>query len=710
MKRHGTRSTIPAQSAMTVHLLSGGEVDASWVEKPECPAIVIGTQDMLLSRALMRGYAMSRFQWPVHFAFLHADVFWVFDEVQLMGNGLATSAQLDAFRRNAPGFASAKAKSLWASATLNRQWLETVDFKPFASDLTEVAPTEEDRRQVPVEKRLRAKKRLTTADTVLSSDLLKKGAREYAEALAAEISRAHRPGANTLVVINMVQRAQAVFSSLDKMGLPCERMLLHARFRPHERNALQARLKQPPPVDGRIIVATQAVEAGVDISSAVMFTETAPWSSLVQRFGRCNRYGECDEADIRVVPIDSSKPGVETPYKLQDLLDAMAILKDLSSAAPCDLPPVTKAFRPSHVVRTKDFLELFNTDPDLFGFDVDVSVYVRDADAAQSQVFWRDFENDPGAQDKARREELCPASMSQIGAYLKKKGRAAYRWDPVSEAWRKADRPAPGAILLFKASDGGYDPLLGFCPDAKRKVQEVPKTETSPDESFGADFRSVRPAPVLLTDHLDNVAREVEALCEGLSSEHAAALAKAAKWHDVGKGHPVFRKTMTSCMQDPDDKKKAWAKSPCRARHERPYFRHELASALAWLSHCDGHPGADLVAYLIAAHHGKVRMSLRAVPGEKHPEDDTRCARGIREGDVLPELPAEGPVRVPETVLSLAPMEMGEGEHGSSWRSRAQRLLDTLGPFRLAFLESVLRVADWRASAREQERNNEDEP
>lgn len=42
----------------------------------------------------------------------------------------------------------------------------------------------------------------------------------------------------------------------------------------------------------------QAVEAGVDISATVLFTELAPWSSLVQRFGRANRYAELpDGAD-----------------------------------------------------------------------------------------------------------------------------------------------------------------------------------------------------------------------------------------------------------------------------------------------------------------------------------------------------------------------------------------------------------------------------
>ena len=45
-----------------VHVLMGGIDEPRWFEKPEHPAILIGTQDMLLSRALMRGYAMSRFR------------------------------------------------------------------------------------------------------------------------------------------------------------------------------------------------------------------------------------------------------------------------------------------------------------------------------------------------------------------------------------------------------------------------------------------------------------------------------------------------------------------------------------------------------------------------------------------------------------------------------------------------------------------------
>ena len=54
-----------------VHVLMGGVEAARWLDWPEHPAVIIGTQDMLLSRALMRGYASSRAIWPMEFALLH---------------------------------------------------------------------------------------------------------------------------------------------------------------------------------------------------------------------------------------------------------------------------------------------------------------------------------------------------------------------------------------------------------------------------------------------------------------------------------------------------------------------------------------------------------------------------------------------------------------------------------------------------------------
>lgn len=81
-----------------VHVLMGGVEPDDWRREPERRAVIIGTMDMLLSRALNRGYAESRFAWPVAFGLLNNDCRWVFDEVQLVGPGRTTSAQLHGLR------------------------------------------------------------------------------------------------------------------------------------------------------------------------------------------------------------------------------------------------------------------------------------------------------------------------------------------------------------------------------------------------------------------------------------------------------------------------------------------------------------------------------------------------------------------------------------------------------------------------------------
>ncbi len=86
------------KNRMRICKLLGGDIDQEWDSRPEAETVIIGTQDQLLSRALNRGYSMSRFRWPVHFGLLNNDCLWVMDEVQLMGAGLATTTQLDAFR------------------------------------------------------------------------------------------------------------------------------------------------------------------------------------------------------------------------------------------------------------------------------------------------------------------------------------------------------------------------------------------------------------------------------------------------------------------------------------------------------------------------------------------------------------------------------------------------------------------------------------
>src|SRR5262249_37066955 len=105
-----------------------------WYLYPERPAILIGTLDMLLSRALNRGYGCGRARWPVEFGLLHQDALWVMDEIQLMDTGLATSAQLQAFRQADSNCSLRPCRTWWMSATLQPEWLRSIDTEPCYAD------------------------------------------------------------------------------------------------------------------------------------------------------------------------------------------------------------------------------------------------------------------------------------------------------------------------------------------------------------------------------------------------------------------------------------------------------------------------------------------------------------------------------------------------------------------------------------------------
>jgi CRISPR-associated endonuclease/helicase Cas3 len=693
----------PGQARVSVHVLMGGAEDvrrASWAEYPEEDMILIGTQDMLLSRALMRGYGMSRYQWPVHFALLHNDALWAFDEVQLMGAGLATSTQFEAFRRTFP--LGKPSRSLWLSATMNRDWFATVDMKPHLASMSSLSIGDQDRQQAGA--RLAATKALAPASVVLTKEASNKaGLDAFLDALAELVLGNHDDGAQTLVIVNRVDRAQQLFRRLRAARQGRNDLLIHARFRAAERSAQARRLRDDPPV-GRIVVATQAIEAGVDISSKLLISELAPWASMVQRFGRCNRYGEHNEPGARVLWVNIDDDADAKPYTPEVLHAARVKLQGLSSASSRDLP-VTDEPRPlTAVLRRKDLLELFNTDPDLSGFDVDVSDYIRDSDSPGVQVFWRAFEDNPNVpelQPQASRDELCPASIGQARDFYGRKDVSVWHWDTLDRHWVRLTRPPrPGMTLLARCADGGYDETIGFDASAKKPpVRMLAPLASTVTEDFSDDWRSRQNKPIPLVDHLGHVARQADALCRAVGEAALReSVVRAGRWHDIGKAHPVFDRTMHACPQAPAG---FLAKSPCKARHGRPYFRHELASMLGWLAQHNGQPGADLIAYLVLAHHGKVRMSLRAMPSETADQGVKRFARGIWEGDTLPALAFDGETSA-ETSMKLALMEIGLGEQGPSWAERSLRLLDDHGPFRLAWLETLVRVADWRASRAEQ--------
>ena len=107
-----------------------------------------------------------------------------------------------------------------------------------------------------------------------------------------------------------------------------------------------------------------------------------------------------------------------------------------------------------------------------------------------------------------------------------------------------------------------------------------------------------------------------------------------------------------------------------------------------------------MAAYLVAAHHGKVRLSIRALPDEDKPEyAGAKFARGVHDGDRLPEVQL-GDVVKPALTLDLEPMLLGQSAAGEpSWMERMLSVRNEIGVFRLAYLEALMVAADCRASA-----------
>lgn len=672
-------------------LMGGSDADVEWDIWPEKPAILIGTQDMLLSRALNRGYGMSRARWPMHYGLLNCECLWVIDETQLMGPGLATSAQLQAFRSTAP-----RTHTWWMSATLQSSWLESPD----THDMLAKLPS-------PV---------TTMAPTGISKPLTVEPATDE-KGIAARVS-AKAPSGVTLVILNTVKRARAVYETLAKnktFSADADIFLVHSRFRPFERTGWRKRFLGRDIICNRprVIVATQVVEAGVDISSDTLVTELAPWTSLVQRFGRAARYG--GTAEIIVVDIDEEKNAA--PYNFAELESARDELRQLRDVAIDSLVAHEQSltqdrrsalypYSPDFLVLRHEIEELFDTTPDLSGADLDISRYIRSGSDADCQIAWVAEKPLPNYAPSA--SELCSAPIGEAKKFVEMRKNAVWRWDYLDGEWKPVGRDDiyPGVTLVALASAGGYSEKFGFDPLSKKAVRPIPQqraSEEDPDSQENSEGTSAG-AFQTIREHAD----EVGAALRNIGLELSPVLEYAALWHDFGKAHPAFQ---SKIKDNPgSDTAKApsgfWLKigrySPT---DPRPGFRHELASSLALLSIRQSLPvrfsdeDFDLLLYLVASHHGKVRARLTSTPADQgHPvtKADLRMPiRGVMDDDFVPG----ASLGLPDARLSLDPAYIGfSPKTGASWTERVLGLLEKFGPFRLAYLETLLRAADCRAS------------
>lgn len=749
---------------VNVVVLLGGRHESTWLEHAADPTIVIGTQDMLLSRALGRGYGSARGLWPMEMGLLQRDALWVVDEVQLMDVGLATTAQLHAFRqadRKAGKPSLRPTHTWWMSATMQPRWLETADFR--AEEVQQTRLAEETRRGGlwEVDKRLARRSDLTTPEEI------------------AKLALDAHDGATTLVIVNTVDRARKVHAALTKAKSGPVVHLVHSRFRGAERSGWGfLRRTAAVPTGGRIIVATQVVEAGVDLSASTLITDLAPWSSLVQRFGRCARYaGEVGRVLVVNAPSDEKKAAPYTLAALEAAHQALELagedvgpraverfeerLAQENAALLATLYP----YAPLHVLRRADFDDLFDTTADLSGADLDVGRYIRSGEERDVSVFWRELPRADARElrdiEPPARDELCPVPVGEIRDFISAE-RVAFVHDYVSGTWKRAEkfRIVPGKTLLLATCAGGYDPVRGWDPKATTNVSPIACTlhatslELASDSAADDDLSEY--AWKSIATHGRETGAEARHLARsiGLDDHTARILELAGRWHDAGKAHQTFQAAIRDDARTQGDGfalRRDLAKAPRHAWRRpaypgRPGFRHELASTLMMLEvlrrtdadhaamtaphaelltamgstpaerHVDevlrenaladelrslSETDANLAMYLVCAHHGKVRTSWATTPLDQ--QAGTADIHGVREADrVGPlELATMQGTRalLPELELSLACAAMGlNARYGASWSERVIGLLDAYGPFSLAYLEALLRAADWRAS------------
>jgi CRISPR-associated endonuclease/helicase Cas3 len=178
---------------------------------------------------------------------------------------------------------------------------------------------------------------ISRADSVMTPEVI----------LAAHAAAKGRNAGASLVVCNTVARAQDIYvrlrDELERRGQRSsyELHLLHSRFTKADRQEKSERLEellgehqwddhghfQGPDT---IIVATQVVEVGLNISAGVLHTELAPANGIIQRAGRCARFVQ-QQGEVIIYPIPPKEDSEEISYLPYDKETCLATWEHLES-------------------------------------------------------------------------------------------------------------------------------------------------------------------------------------------------------------------------------------------------------------------------------------------------------------------------------------------------------------------------------------------
>jgi CRISPR-associated endonuclease/helicase Cas3 len=388
---------------------------------------------------------------------------------------------------------------------------------------------------------------------------------ERVDSLVLEVKRAIEHFENTKrgapcpaigVVVNRVNRARAVFAKLEH-DLPAGAVdlpLLIGPARPIDRDVLAGQLAAirtgaPRALERPLlIVATQCIEAGVDIDLDGLVTEAAPLDALRQRFGRLNRAGRQVQPYASIVAARGDiaaraddpvyGPAIATAWRaLNDAAVGKAAAKTVEfglSGFTVSMEAEALSPRPDAPVLLPAHLDLLSQTSPIPGTDPDIGLFLHGPDRQPDSitVVWRS-DIDPAAQrnDQVRRLLMLapPRSLESIQlplwavrrwlarepqaadladvasaaeaddavrAATSSRSRACYRWtgDDERSRWIDAADVRAGDTIVVPSGCGGVD-AFGWNPARNEPAIDVGREAALP---FAGRRFAVRVAPGLL--------------------------------------------------------------------------------------------------------------------------------------------------------------------------------------------------------------------
>lgn len=391
----------------------------------------------------------------------------------------------------------------------------------------------------------------------------------------------------SLVICNTVDRARVLYEALQNTRDPdTEVWLLHSRFLRQDRDEIEKRLRTHFARDAKegslIVVSTQAIEVGLDITSTALHTELAPANAILQRAGRCARYRD-EEGDVYVYPhvLDPATgelldlcehpepytgkegklfgPTLEQFYERSGCVLNFQDEQDIVSAVhgPLDRQIIESLRRGAYEHRQRMFAVMRHDDTSDARhlirniFQQQVTIHPNPDELLTSPFDVPSFGVYPGTLQKyitgwlERAAELeLPWAVKYLCAVpdeeASQANRSTYKWEEVytpKTAWG-----AP--LIVVHPSLATYDPALGFLPDRggdwraalpaleQRSERPLPSYRL---ETYEDHIRRVYQAFEELWPELDHAARRLEARYGWPQGSVRRAAELTVLLHDVGK-------------------------------------------------------------------------------------------------------------------------------------------------------------------------------